>query len=182
MAAAVVVVVVVVAAAAAPPPPPPPLAPFTAVRFEPSPHFVLPSSSTLDDDDEDEDDEDDGDEDEDDDEEEDDDEVRWSVESPRDDGLATSGLTFSLLERSSRLQPKSGRKMLSMKKFVVRWTCGAASRARTGGDALSRSDGSFRSSIYLFLFQQQQQQKNPTCCHQNIYPGVKKTLQIIFNL
>lgn len=159
-AAAVVVVVVVVVA----PVPPPPLAPFTAVTFGLSPHFVLPSSSTLDDDEE-EDDEDDGDEEEED-EDEEDEEVRWSaVGSARDDGLATRGLTFSLLERSSRLQPKSGRRMLSMKKFVVRWTCGAASRARTGGDALSRSDGSFRSSIYLFLFQQQQeqQQQNPTC-------------------
>lgn len=119
-----VVVVVVAAPASAPsPPPPPPLAPFTAVRFEPSPHFVLASSSTLDDDDDEEDEEDEGDEEEGDDDEEEDeeDEVRWSaVESERDDGLATSGLTFSLLERSSRLQPKSGRKMLSMKKFVVR--------------------------------------------------------------
>lgn len=85
---------------------------------------MLASSSTLDDDDDEEDDEDEGDEeegDDDDEEEDEDDEVRWSaVESERDDGLATSGLTFSLLERSSRLQPKSGRKMLSMKKFVVR--------------------------------------------------------------
>lgn len=45
-------------------------------------------------------------------------------------GLATSGLTFSLpgvwpLSRqpASFLQPKSGRRMLSMKKFVVLWPC-----------------------------------------------------------
>lgn len=65
-------------------------------------------------------------EDEDDEEEEDEVLSLLHVESRQRDGLIISGLTFSLpavcprsRQPSSFLQPKSGRRMLSMKKFVV---------------------------------------------------------------
>ncbi len=101
------------------------------------------------------------------------------------DGLITIGLTFSLPEVCARsllprsfLQPKSGLRILSMKKFVVLWACCAAWWGKIGGDGIlgesetlsdsveSRLFWSFCSSMTAGSWSAHQ---NPTCCKEQ-YP------------